>query len=45
MDTNRPHAAPVNKVGMNKPLEVESPKVQHAKKKYTTTKETKEIAL
>lgn len=45
IETSLPQAAPVNKVGINKPLEVESPNVQHAKRKYTTTKEAKEIAL
>lgn len=33
IDTSRPQAAPVNKVGMNSPFDVDNPNVHTAKKK------------
>lgn len=44
-DTSLPQAAPVNKSGINKPFEVESPNVQQDKKKYIITNIPKDKLL
>lgn len=35
---NLPHADPINREGMKRPLDIDRPKVAAARKKYNTTK-------
>lgn len=35
---NLPHADPINREGMKRPLDIDRPKVMAARKKYNTTK-------
>jgi len=42
---NLPHADPINKEGIKRPLDIDRPKVAAARKKYSTTKIVKVISL